>query len=54
MKTKLFITLSLLFSYTFMTAQNPFFSYQNWNTPHGTFPFNDIKAEHYKIGRAHV
>ncbi|MBR5468934.1 MAG: M3 family metallopeptidase [Paludibacteraceae bacterium] len=47
MKTKLFITLSLLFSYTFMTAQNPFFSYQNWDTPHGTFPFNDIKAEHY-------
>ena len=27
--------------------KNPFFNYQNWNTPHGTYPFNDIKVEHY-------
>lgn len=28
-------------------ATNPFFDYKNWNTPHGTYPFNDIRAEHY-------
>ena len=27
--------------------KNPFFNYQNWNTPHGTYPFNEIKVEHY-------
>jgi len=26
---------------------NPFFNYKNWNTPHGTYPFNDIRPEHY-------
>ncbi len=30
-----------------MLAKNPFFNYQNWNTPHGTYPFNDIKPKHY-------
>ncbi len=28
-------------------ATNPFFEYQNWKTPHGTYPFNEIHAEHY-------
>ncbi|MBQ3632718.1 MAG: hypothetical protein II952_00325 [Paludibacteraceae bacterium] len=28
-------------------ATNPFFDYQNWKTPHGTYPFNEIHAEHY-------
>ena len=28
-------------------ATNPFFDYKNWKTPHGTYPFNEIKAEHY-------
>ena len=28
-------------------ATNPFFDYKNWNTPHGTYPFNEIYAEHY-------
>ena len=28
-------------------AGNPFFNYKNWDTPHGTYPFNEIKAEHY-------
>lgn len=28
-------------------AENPFFNYKNWDTPHGTYPFNEIKAEHY-------
>lgn len=26
---------------------NPFFNYKNWKTPHGTYPFNEIHAEHY-------
>lgn len=26
---------------------NPFFNYQEWNTPHGTYPFNEIKMSHY-------
>ena len=28
-------------------ATNPFFEYKNWTTPHGTYPFNEIHAEHY-------
>ena len=28
-------------------ATNPFFEYKNWKTPHGTYPFNEIHAEHY-------
>ena len=27
-------------------ATNPFFDYKNWKTPHGTYPFNEIHAEH--------
>ncbi len=27
--------------------ENPFFHYKEWNTPHNTYPFNEIKAEHY-------
>ena len=27
---------------------NPFFNYQNWTTPHGTYPFDKIKTEHYR------
>ena len=30
-----------------LTAQNPFLNYQNWKTPHGTYPFDAIKVEHY-------
>lgn len=26
---------------------NPFFDYKNWKTPHQTYPFNDIRPEHY-------
>ena len=29
------------------SASNPFFNYKNWKTPHGTYPFNEILAEHY-------
>ena len=28
-------------------ATNPFFDYKDWKTPHGTYPFNEIHAEHY-------
>ena len=28
-------------------ATNPFFDYKNWKTPHGTYPFDEIHAEHY-------
>ena len=28
-------------------ATNPFYDYKNWKTPHGTYPFNEIHAEHY-------
>ena len=28
-------------------ATNPFFEYKHWKTPHGTYPFNEIHAEHY-------
>ena len=28
--------------------RNPFFDYEQWDTPHGTFPFNQIKTKHYK------
>lgn len=27
---------------------NPLLNYKNWKTPHGTYPFNEIKAEHYR------
>ncbi len=26
---------------------NPFFNYKNWKTPHQTYPFGEIRAEHY-------
>ena len=32
---------------TATAATNPFFEYKNWKTPHGTYPFNEIHAEHY-------
>lgn len=28
-------------------AGNPFFHYEDWKTPHQTYPFNEIKEEHY-------
>ncbi|MDY6036761.1 MAG: M3 family metallopeptidase [Paludibacteraceae bacterium] len=41
----------VLFSLTticaMLTAQNPFLDYQNWKTPHDTYPFDAIKVEHY-------
>ena len=32
---------------TMLASANPFFQYKEWKTPHGTYPFNDIKPEHY-------
>ena len=29
------------------STSNPFFNYEKWETPHGTYPFNEIKTEHY-------
>ena len=28
-------------------AENPFFHYKEWKTPHGTYPFNEIQNAHY-------
>lgn len=42
--------LSMVLSGTVLAATaatNPFFEYKNWKTPHGTYPFNEIHAEHY-------
>ena len=42
--------LSMVLSGTILAATaatNPFFEYKNWKTPHGTYPFNEIHAEHY-------
>ena len=30
-----------------MAETNPFLDYKNWKTPHGTYPFNEIRPEHY-------
>ncbi len=27
--------------------ENPFFRYKEWNTPHNTYPFNEVRPEHY-------
>ena len=32
---------------TMLASANPFFQYKEWKTPHGTYPFNEIKPEHY-------
>jgi len=30
-----------------MAAANPLLDYKNWKTPHGTYPFQEIKTEHF-------
>ena len=32
---------------TMLASANPFFHYKEWKTPHGTYPFNDIRPEHF-------
>ena len=46
---KLLITMALAATTLVAGAatDNPFFHYKEWKTPHGTYPFNEIKAEHY-------
>ena len=43
----LFLTMALATTMVATAATNPFFDYKNWKTPHGTYPFNEIYAEHY-------
>ncbi len=41
---------AIMVAITTMSAQaetNPFFNYKNWKTPHGTYPFNEIKTSDY-------
>ena len=48
MKLKHIIVMALLAAAMPLLADtNPFFNYKKWNTPHGTFPFNEIRPEHY-------
>ena len=45
---KIFLSMALATTVLAATAAtNPFFDYKNWKTPHGTYPFNEIHAEHY-------
>ena len=45
---KLLFTMALATTVLAVSAtSNPFFNYKNWKTPHGTYPFNEIHAEHY-------
>ena len=32
---------------TLASCGNPFFNYKNWDTPHGAYPFDQIKTKHY-------
>ena len=43
----LFLTMALATTMVATAATNPFFDYKHWKTPHGTYPFNEIYAEHY-------
>ena len=45
---KLFImALATTMAMSALADTNPFFNYKNWKTPHGAYPFDEIKAEHY-------
>ncbi|MCI7576566.1 MAG: M3 family metallopeptidase [Bacteroidales bacterium] len=48
MKTiKTLAVMALLSVAVALQAANPFLEYKKWNTPHGTYPFNEIRPEHY-------
>ena len=47
MKKSILIMAMATTVYAATAATNPFFDYKNWKTPHGTYPFNEIHAEHY-------
>ncbi|MBQ2441597.1 MAG: peptidase M3, partial [Paludibacteraceae bacterium] len=48
MNFKTLIAMGLtVFTLSANANENPFLNYKNWKTPHGTYPFNEIKMEHY-------
>ena len=48
MKIKTILAMALVATTLSAAAEtNPFLNYKNWKTPHGTYPFNEIKPEHY-------
>ncbi len=47
MKKLLIAMAAIAVSVSAMAETNPFFDYKNWKTPHQTYPFNEIRPEHY-------
>lgn len=47
MKKLLTMALATTLTVAALADTNPFFNYKHWNTPHGTYPFSEIKTEHY-------
>ena len=48
MNCKRLITMAIVASSVAVSAaDNPFFHYKEWKTPHGTYPFNEICNAHY-------
>ena len=47
MKIKTVLAMALVATTLSAAEVNPFMNYKNWKTPHGTYPFNEIKPEHY-------
>lgn len=47
MKKTLLIMAAIAATLSATAETNPFLNYKNWNTPHGTYPFNEIRTEHY-------
>ncbi len=47
MKKILIAMAAIAVSVSAMAETNPFFDYKNWKTPHHTYPFNEIRPEHY-------
>lgn len=42
------VTIMAIAALTLASCGNPFFNYKNWKTPHGAYPFNEIKTKHYE------
>ena len=47
MKKLLIAMAAIAVSVSAIAETNPFFDYKNWKTPHQTYPFNEIRPEHY-------
>lgn len=41
------VTIMAIAALTLASCGNPFFNYKNWDTPHGAYPFDQIKTKHY-------